>query len=87
MRREALRVEPAPLSPPPHPRQGPGQTLTVQVANVFQVTLVIGAPVVAVDLEYAIVKAAVCVFIDLRYVEVAFHKSQTQPLEQGEEDV
>lgn len=47
----------------------------------------IGAPVVAVDLEYAIVKAAVCVVIDLRYVEVAFHKSQTQPSEQGEEDV
>ena len=69
----------------PLPPWGPGQTLTVHLANVFCVTLVIVAPVVAVDLEDAIVKAAICIFIYLCYVEVTFHESQTQPLEQGEE--
>ena len=73
----------SPLSP--LPPWGPCQTLTVHLAVVFRVTLVIVAPVVAVDLEDAIVKAAICVFIYLCYVEITLYESQAQPLERGEE--
>lgn len=48
-------------------------------------TLVVIAPVMAVDLEDAIVKAAIYILGHLRYVEAAFHKSQAQPLEKREE--
>lgn len=34
----------------------------------------------AVDLEDAIVKAAICVFIYLCYVEITLYESQAQPL-------
>ena len=69
----------------PLPPWDPCQTLTVHLAIVFRVALVIVAPVVAVDLEDAIVKAAICVFIHLCYVEITLYESQAQPLEQGEE--